>query len=71
MQTMTVNDILQNISFLPPEDQCFIAEILTNRIRDLRRSQLVMRAKEAEENYKAGNVFSGSVADLMRAVSDD
>jgi len=71
MQTMTVNDILQNISFLPPEDQCFIVEILTNRIRDLRRSQLVLRAKEAEENYRLGNVVSGSVKDLMRAINDD
>jgi len=71
MQTMTVNDILQNISFLPQEDQCFIVEILTNRIRDLRRSQLVLRAKEAEENYRLGSVVSGSVKDLMKAINDD
>ncbi|MEZ4528715.1 MAG: hypothetical protein R2941_22605 [Desulfobacterales bacterium] len=71
MQTMTVNDILQSISVLPPEDQYFIAETLSRRICDLKRHFLAARAEEAEENYKAGRVSGGSVADLMKAVNDD
>ena len=52
---MTVSDILQNISVLPPEDQYVIAEILSKRVRDMKRNQLMLRAQEAEENWKSGN----------------
>lgn len=66
-----VNDILQAISHLTFEDQSFIAEIITKRMIELRRSQIASRAKEAEENYRLGNVHSGTVEDLMICSSDD
>jgi hypothetical protein len=66
-----VNDILQAISDLAFEDQSFIAEILTKRMIELRRSQIASRAKEAEENYRLGNVHTGTVEDLMMSSSDD
>ncbi|WP_071191809.1 hypothetical protein [Trichormus sp. NMC-1] len=72
MKTSTqVNDILQAISDLAFEDQSFIAEILAKRMIELRRSQIASRAKEAEENYRLGNVHTGTVEDLMMASSDD
>jgi hypothetical protein len=71
MQKMTVNDILEHISFLPAEDQYVIAEIISKRVRDLRRRQLVQRAREAEEKYKSGTAVNGSVPNLMKAVGDD
>ncbi|MGM3305064.1 hypothetical protein ACSQ6I_03605 [Anabaena sp. WFMT] len=72
MKTSTqVNDILQAISDLAFEDQSFIAEILSKRMIELRRSQIASRAKEAEENYRLGNVQTGTVEDLMMSSSDD
>jgi len=72
MKTSTqVNDILQAISDLAFEDQSFIAEILSKRMIELRRSQIASRAKEAEENYRLGKVQGGSVEDLMMLSSDD
>jgi hypothetical protein len=71
MQLMNVNEILNNISLLPEEEQYFIADTLNKRIRNLRRSQIAARGKEAEENYEKGNVTFGNVADLMRAMNDD
>jgi hypothetical protein len=71
MQKMTFNDILQNISFLPPEEQYIIAEVLSKRVRDLRRRNLMLRAQEAEENAKSGNLPAGNARDLMKAVGDD
>ena len=72
MQTSTqVNDILQAISELAFEEQSFIADILTKRTIELRRNQIASRAKEAEENYRLGNVQTGTVEDLMRSSSDD
>lgn len=72
MKTSTqVNDILQAISNLDFEDQSYIAEILSKRMIELRRSQIASRAKKAEENYRLGNVRTFSVEDLMMYSSDD
>jgi len=66
-----VNDILKSISRLPEDEQFFIVDILNKRINELKRTRLVLRAKEAEDNYKAGKYTSGSVSDLMGIVSND
>jgi hypothetical protein len=72
MKTSTqVNDILQVISNLDVEDQFYIAEILSKRMIELRRNQISSRAKEAEENYKLGNVHAYTVEDLMIYSNDD
>lgn len=72
MKTSTqVNDILQAISNLDFEDQSYIAEILSKRMIELRRNQIASRAKEAEENYKLGNVRTYTVEDLMTYSSDN
>lgn len=72
MKTSTqVNDILQAISNLDFEDQSYIAEILSKRMIELRRNQIASRAKEAEENYRLGNVSAFTVEDLMMYSSDD
>lgn len=72
MKTSTqVNDILQAISNLNFEEQSYIAEILSKRMIELRRSQIASRAKEAEENYRLGNVRAFTVEDLMMYSSDD
>ncbi len=71
MKTLThINDILQAISDLTLEEQSFIAEIITKRAIDLKRSQIASRAKESEDNYKLGNVHVGTVEDLMMRSSD-
>lgn len=72
MKTSThINDILKAISDLTLEEQSFIAEIITKRAIELKRSQIASRAKEAEENYRLGNVHAGTVEDLMMRSSDD
>ncbi|TRU45941.1 MAG: hypothetical protein EWV91_13765 [Microcystis aeruginosa Ma_QC_Ca_00000000_S207] len=68
---MNVNEILNTISCLPEEEQYFIADTLNKRSRELRRSQLAARGKQAEENYEQGHVRSGTVADLMSALDSD
>lgn len=66
-----VNDVLQAISELDYDEQSYIAEIITKRMIELRRSQIASRAKQAEENYRLGNVRAGTVEDLMMYSSDD
>lgn len=72
METSTqIDNILQAISVLDLEDQLFVVEILNKRIIELRRSQIVLRAKDAEKNYTLGNVQVGTIEDLMMSSSDD
>ena len=71
MYSTDINEILQTISSLPTEDQYFIADTLSKRLHDIRRTQIATRGAEAEKNYQTGNVMSGAVADLMRATDDD
>ena len=71
MQTSTVGSILEAISVLDPDDQLFVTEVLNKRMIEIRRNQILARAKEAEENYKNGNTQTVTVAELMMLSSDD
>ncbi len=64
-ESMIINDILQNISSLPLDEQDFIVQTISKRIHEVRRNEIAERAKEAEYNYKTGNVTSGTVNALM------
>jgi hypothetical protein len=71
-QSTQIGNILQAISVLELEDQLFVAEILNKRMVELRRDQILIRAKEAEENYENGHTWTVNVEDLMMmSVSDD
>ena len=68
MQESIINDILQNISSLPLDEQDFIVQTISKRIHEVRRNEIAERAKEAEYNYNTGNVTSGTVGDLMKKI---
>ena len=66
-----INEILETISSLPPEDQFFICETLNKRVVELKRFQIAKRGEQARENCEKGKVFHGSANDLMKALGDD
>lgn len=65
-ESKIINDILQNVSSLPLDEQDFIVQTISKRIHEVRRNEIAERAKEAEYNYNTGNVTSGTVKDLMK-----
>ena len=67
-ESMIINDILQNVSSLPLDQQDFIVKTISKRIHEVRRNEIAERAKEAEYNYNTGNVTSGTVNDLMKKI---
>ena len=71
MQTATVGSILESLSVLDPDDQLFVTEILNKRAIEIRRNQILARAREAEENYKNGNTQIVTVAELMMLSAND
>ncbi|MCR4344322.1 MAG: hypothetical protein NUV44_06105 [Candidatus Scalindua sp.] len=68
MQESIINDILQNVSSLPLDEQDFIVQTINKRIHEVRRNEIAERSKEAENNYNTGNVTSGTVSDLMKKI---
>jgi hypothetical protein len=69
--SINLDRVLQNIAKLSVEEQFYLSDLLQKRLVDLRRVEIANRVKEAEENYRSGNVRSGSVADLMMLSDDD
>lgn len=66
-----LNELLQTLATLDLDDQAFIAETLQHRLRELRREQILARAKEAEQNYQLGEAFTGTIEDLMQHLTDE
>ena len=70
-QTANINDVLKTIQSFSIEEQTYIVDVINHRLHELKRNQLISRAKEAEQNYLQGNVQTGNVNDLFTALSDD
>jgi preprotein translocase subunit SecA len=69
--SISLNQILQNISELSVDEQFYLSDLLQKRLVEVRRTEIVNRVQEAEENYRSGNVQSGTVAKLMMLSEDD
>ncbi len=61
-----VQQALEAVEALPEEEQWMVVEIIANRLRRLRRQQLVEEVEEARSAYQRGEARRGSVDDLLR-----
>jgi len=71
MQALPLNQVLQQIAALSVEDQTVVVQIVLKRLHESKRYQLLERIREAEDNYQAGRVTVGTVAQLMGQIQDD
>jgi hypothetical protein len=71
MQTATINDAYSMYNELSLEDKEYFIGLIEKQIIDARRNAILERAKEAKENYIKGNVFSGSINDIMEYLEND
>ena len=53
------------VEALPVEEQTMLVEVINNRLKAQRRTELIAEVKLAEQEYAVGNVKRGSVADFM------
>lgn len=65
-----INEVLENIGHLKFEDQAYIAEVLSKRLTEFKRSQIAKRTTEAEQAYKEGKTKKGSSKDLWKDLND-
>jgi len=63
-------DAIETVEALPPDDQALLIEIIRKRSIEHRRRELAAEIAEAREAYRRGEVYRGTVADLMEELSE-
>jgi hypothetical protein len=58
------------VEALEPEEQVILLDIITKRLSQQRRHELIVDIKQARDDYQKGNVKRGSVADLMAELDE-
>ena len=71
MQTATINDAYSIYNELSLEDKEYFLGLIEKQIIEDRRNAILARAKDAEENYDKGNIFSGNVSEVMEYLDND
>jgi hypothetical protein len=68
-QIPTFQSAIAIVESLPVEQQTMLVQIINNRLKEQRRSELISEVKIAEQEYAQGNVKRGSVSDFMADVA--
>lgn len=69
-QTVTFQDALEMVESLSDFQQDSLLDIIRHRLVARRQRYLAERIKEARREYSRGDVRKGSVADLMKELSE-
>jgi hypothetical protein len=69
-ETSAFQQAIETVEALPLEDQAVLVDIIQQRLKQQRREELLQRVAETEQDYAAGNIRRGSVADLMAELDD-
>jgi hypothetical protein len=69
-ETSAFQQAIETVEALPLEDQAVLVDIIQQRLKQQRREELLQRVAETEQDYAAGNIRRGAVADLMAELDD-
>lgn len=69
--TSAFQEAVDAVERLEPDDQAELIELIRKRLTARRRADLVERVRQAREDYAAGNVWRGTVQDLMARLDED
>jgi hypothetical protein len=64
-------EIIESVEALPLDDREILVEIINKRIIEQRREELKADMKESLEAYRKGEVWVGTVDDLLRDLEED
>jgi len=63
-------EVIEMVETLPPDDQALLIEIIHQRLIQSRRAELAAEIAEARDAYRRGEARSGTVADLMKELTE-
>ena len=65
MKTYSFDKILESVEEMSDDEQLTLVELIAHRISERRRDAIALNIMRANEDYSQGQVFRGSVADIM------
>lgn len=66
----TLQQALDVVEALTPEEQGILVGIISKRLSQQRRNELLQDVAQARRDYQQGNIKQGSVADLMAELDE-
>ncbi|MEM1393777.1 MAG: hypothetical protein AAF757_30295 [Cyanobacteria bacterium P01_D01_bin.116] len=66
----TLQQALDVVEALEPEEQAILLNIISKRLAQQRRNELVEDIAQARDDYQKGNVKRGSISDLMAELDE-
>ncbi len=66
----TFQQALEVVEALEPEEQEILVNIVSRRLSQQRRNELINEVAQAKSDYEQGKVRRGSVADLMSELDE-
>lgn len=63
---MTIDQILDEVELLPNEELLMFNEIVSNRVKDIQRKELIDNVIQSRIEYKNGLSKVSSVDDIMK-----
>ncbi|MCM0589834.1 MAG: hypothetical protein HEQ35_12505 [Gloeotrichia echinulata IR180] len=65
MKTYTFDAIVELVEEMSDDEQITLIELIKQRLREKRRDEISLNIVRANEEYLNGEVFRGTVADVM------
>ena len=66
----TLQKAIDAVEALEPEEQAMLLDIISKRLSQQRRNELIVDVAQARDEYQKGNVKRGSVSDLMAELDE-
>ncbi|BAZ41121.1 hypothetical protein NIES4101_70830 [Calothrix sp. NIES-4101] len=66
----TLQQAIDVVEALEPEEQAMLLDIISKRLSQQRRDELIIDVVQARDDYQKGNTKRGSVADLMTELDE-
>ncbi|BAT51659.1 hypothetical protein NOS3756_05860 [Nostoc sp. NIES-3756] len=66
----TLQQALDVVESLAPEEQAILVNIISQRLSQQRRNELLQEIAQARCDYQQGNIKQGTVADLMAELDE-
>ena len=66
----TLQKAIDAVEALEPEEQAMLLDIISKRLSQQRRNELIVDVAQARDDYQKGNVKRGSVSDLMAELDE-
>jgi hypothetical protein len=70
-ETIQFNQILEMIDHLSVDEQDDLINIIRHRQIEKRREEIANNINQSRKDYQEGNVFRGTVDDIIAELNDD